>query len=149
MNKIPLEHSDFGGIRYKLSMLLDYGRSPLPFDVIFDTGSPFGLTLLPQDVLRMQISVKGFQKGGIVPLGSLKYQSYILKNKKLIMKDVNNIKVEFDVPEIYILINTKSDAKSMQEANSMPSLIGLKFLEDYNLSLNINGETKTGFIEKK
>jgi len=146
--RIPLKRINFGGIRYQLSMILNYGRKPFPFDVLFDTGSPFSLTLSQQDAYRMQISVKGLPKSRVISLGGLKYQSYVLKNKKLIMKDVEGKAIEFTIPEIHVLISTKKNSKSIQEANSMPSIIGLRFLEDNNLTLHINGKTKTGYIER-
>ena len=149
MTKIPLKRTFLGGARYQLSMILKHGRSPLSFDVLFDTGSPFELTLSQQDAYRMQISPKNLPKGGIISLAGLKYQSYLLKNKRLVMRDVNGNPVEFTIPEIPILISTKKGQKEKNEANAMPSIIGLKFLENHNLSLHINGKTKTGYLEKE
>ena len=147
MSVIKLDMVTYTGIRYKLDLSLEYGHNPFKFNALFDTGSPYILTLSQYDASKMQIPFKNLPKGKIISLGSLKYQSYILKNKHVIMKDNENKLIRFNIPEIPILISTKKGQKALNEAYSMPSIIGLKFLEDNALSLHINGKVKTGYLQ--
>lgn len=138
MGKIRLTKIDHGGMRHQLSMVLraKQYRINSGIQAVFDTGCPHALVISEGEARKLHMPFSSMSKGdSVVGLGTQKYETFVVKNAELTLRDVDSKPVNLTLPTTYILKCTKRSQKALTEAYNSPNLIGLEFLSAAKFTL--------------
>ena len=149
MVKIPFQRIDYGGTRYLVNMFLksDRIRKPASIQAIFDTGSQPALILSEAQGQSLQIPFSSLEKGGIIGLATQKYETYHIRDAKVVLYGENDERIEVDLPITIALRCTKRSKDALMESYQLPNLIGLDFLSIGGFTQHID-EKGDLFLEK-
>lgn len=151
MATIPINFEDSGGgLRLTLPVIINSPKHRIHASttVFFDTGCPSTFVISEGEALRLKLPFSAMESKGIIAFGSLKYESFALKNLEITLRDKKDERVQLTVPEVSVLKSTKRDNKAAAEALQMPSLIGLDFLNVFDFSLHVFPK-KEAYFEKQ
>lgn len=138
-----------GSKRIILRFLCTYPRSFGHVDAIMDTGAPITI-LSANDALRLKMPfnnlsgtkpIKGFGRGGTPALS--------LQNFQLTLHSTENERKNLKFPIVLVDVPTlrKFGEEALSNALTIPTLMGLDFLETNNLKLFINIKNNTAYLE--
>jgi hypothetical protein len=115
---------------------------------VVDTGSSDSYISM-KDAVKLQIPLTTKRKSGEIDFGGSrfdkislpKFTTYVLQenNKK---NDYHNFKIR-----IYALRSNKNNNMKLQTAESLPSILGLNFLKEQNLSLHVFMDEESAYLK--
>lgn len=105
-------------------------------DFILDTGSPHTI-LNYTDSIRLGIPHD--KKSEIVRMGGRVYQSYIYDNFEIILKSLDNQEIVEKI-SIRVIKPISSKINEIENLDKFPNLLGLDFLEKWNLICKIKDD---------
>ena len=111
-------------------------------DFVIDTGSPHTI-LNYTDSIRLGIPHN--TKSEIVRMGGRVYQSYIYDNFEMILKSLDNQEI-IEKISIRVIKPISSKMKEIENLDKFPNLLGLDFLEKWDLICKIKDNEI--FLEK-
>ncbi|MDI6860124.1 MAG: hypothetical protein QMC85_06490 [Methanocellales archaeon] len=154
--RIPLVvKSEVGGLKPFVRMSIRvHERRIGVISAFIDTGSPWSV-ISKKDIETIQrfsrISLYTLARGRRtrqIPLGGAIFEGLpIEKDTSLVMKDDSDQLVSINPQSLYALQPSK-DKRSTKYASSIPSIIGVDFLEDSRFALYFDPYNKRAFLEK-
>ena len=100
------------------------------------------------DSFRLQVPLNSLQQLGHVKIGGFTYELKRIREIELHFKTEEEKLETITLPEFSVLAGTKKDAAGIQEANTMPSLMGTDFLLKNKLALYFNPSKNIAYLEK-
>ncbi|MBI2141451.1 aspartyl protease family protein [Candidatus Woesearchaeota archaeon] len=117
-------------------------------DFYVDTGSP--VTFISQsDAFRLHVPVTSLPQLGHTKIGGSTYELRRIREIELLFKTEEEKLERITLPEFSVLIGTKKAVEEIQEANSIPSLLGTDFLTINKLALYFNPSKGEAYLEKE
>lgn len=115
-------------------------------DFVVDTGSPNSY-LSDKDVRRLQIPIKEKLSKEEVDFGGSRFKQVSLpKIEMYLLKEESGKPLTLSVT-ISALKTTKTSAKKIQVAQTLPSILGLDFLREQKLSLHVILTEELAYLE--
>lgn len=112
-----------------------------------DTGS--NETFISQgDALRLHVPVNSLPSLRHAKIGGSTYELKRIKEIELRFKTEEELET-ITLPEFSVLVGTKKNNEGLQEANSVPSLMGTDFLTINKLALYFNPSKGIAYLEKE
>lgn len=147
MKRIPLQIVQG---RLILTSVIECPRLRIPKQVmefVIDTGSPDSY-ISDTDVRKLQISIKDKPVEGEVDFGGSRYKQVALPKMKmyLLKEGKSRDYFTFNV-SLSALKTTKISVKKMQAAQMLPSVLGLNFLKEQNVSLHVILSEDMAYLE--
>jgi len=115
--------------------------------MIVDTGSTLSF-ISEGDAVRLHVPMKKLESKGVVEIGGCKSHYFALKKVTLSFKDEKGKIQKIELPEMYVLKSTKRDNKNLSIAYSIPSVIGVDFLQSQKFNLRTDITNNIVFLEK-
>ena len=113
-----------------------------------DTGS--NETFISQsDALRLQVPVNSLPQLRHAKIGGSTYELRRIKEIELRFKTEEEKLETITLPEFSVLVGTRKNEEGLQEANSIPSLMGTDFLAVNKLALYFNPSKGIAYLEKQ
>ncbi len=113
-----------------------------------DTGS--NETFISQsDAFRLHVPVNSLPSLRHAKIGGSTYELKRMKEIELRFKTEEEKLETITLPEFSVLVGTKKNAEGLQEANSVPSLMGTDFLIINNLALYFNPSKGEAYLERQ
>ena len=149
--RFNLEIRNIGGVkRIILPMFSRYPRSFGRVEAIIDTGAPKTIPSA-RDAVKLNIPFTNFESATpLTGLGKGKTPVLLINNFIFSLRDSKGNPNSFsmtilvvDVPRI-----RKESQEALNNAATIPTLIGLDFLENNNLDLFISTNKNTAYLEK-
>jgi len=110
-------------------------RSKLAFvKFVIDTGSPIS-TLSAKDSQSLGLSLSQLPSCGITRVGGQSFELKRLKNAQMIFQDSHGATCRFVFSDLNATLPLRKSQKDRQEAESIPSILGMDFLETASLAL--------------
>ena len=114
-------------------------------EFVIDTGSPDSY-LSDKDVRKLQIPIKGKPTKGEVDFGGSRFNKVFLpKIKMFLLKEDEGCHV-LNV-NLSALKTTKTSEKKIQIAETLPSILGMDFLKEQNISLHVILTENLAYLE--
>ncbi len=147
MVKIPLKVTKDRIFLASVICALKYKIPFRPIEFCVDTGSPE--TYISYGIARILnlplASLSESEK--IICIGGIKCKPLVMKNVSLYLKDENGKSVKFDIPEIYVLNPTSKKQDSLNQAQSISSILGLDFLRERKFKFFCDMANDTSYLE--
>lgn len=121
-----------------------YGR----INFYVDTGS--NETFISQsDASRLQAPVNTLPSLRHAKIGGSTYELKGMKEADLYFRTEENKAEKISLPEFSVMVGTKKTAEGIEEANSIPSLMGIDFLLINKLALYFNPSINVAYLERQ
>jgi hypothetical protein len=117
---------------------------------VIDTGSPESF-ISDNDVSKLQIAMKDRENAGLIDFGGSRFKRAILPEAKIdiLLEDkTENLSIQLS-HSFYALKTTKSNEKKKQTAQALPSILGLNFLKEHNLSLHVIMTENLAYLQRE
>lgn len=148
MPKIPCSLRTLLGKRYFpfVTYFLSSPRVSKAIDAIVDTGSPYTI-ISTNDVLGTRLPLHSMQKGETVHLAGFRFFRYPITNVSMSFRNEAGELFKGNMTSIGALVPTKLDKNTLEEVKSIPSIIGHDFMEENNMAIYFNPNTKVSYLE--
>jgi len=115
-------------------------------EVLVDTGSPFSV-LSPTDAIKLNLPISTMHKGQTICLAGFKFINHPLGQVHLNFKCAEG-QHSVDM-NMGVLVPTKISRAILKDVQSIPSIVGIDFLEDNKLIFYFDPSEKIAYLETK
>lgn len=146
--KIPLAVKDYlGGPKPFMTFFLSIPHASGYVEAFVDTGGPLTI-LMPRDTDRLHFPFQASKKGLPHYIAGLTFQAYEFEKATIVFRDEEKNRLRKNI-SITALKPIKLDDKSLQKAHQLPSIIGMDFLIDQDLSLYFYPRGKIAHLQSE
>lgn len=153
--KINLQIKEYsGGLKPFIDFICRFPkqRRSVSISAFVDTGSPFSCISM-KDIRRATIPIKSITKKEdyrILYIGGRTVKGYVIHTKvEFIFVSENGQKYNLTPKTLYLLMPTKEDEKSMKLFLSLPNILGVDFLSEYELGLYFNPSENIAWLGRE
>lgn len=118
--------------------------------MMIDTGSPYTV-IAPRDAMRFRLSMKGLARrpGHSIHLAGFKFKRHPMGETRLTIRTEKESPITVLSPCFSIIVPTKVNKKILKDVQSIPSIMGIDFLEEHNVGLYFDPIEKLAYLNFK
>jgi len=115
---------------------------------VVDTGSPQS-AICEKDSLRLQVPFNRIHKSiRVWGIGGSSVEAKPMKNAIITFRDDNNKLVHKTIKELYACRTTKRNRAAIGKSRSLPSILGVDFLEEHRFKLVFDPVNLNAYLEQ-